>query len=310
MRIIIVCCLFLSIIFLLLARANKSRKKTWVKAFRLKATVTRIRYSESRPSRDIIDDDKSSTEVTLGFSCLGQDYEKIREYKGILKAPSRPGIRLPILFDPATKNWYLSREARPFWILHLILAAFFLITAIAFIFRGNYILTELSDYHVEAPNLTGGIFLGILGVFVLAAAIVCFIFFIPLCFRPFFDPILWSIKYVLGAFEPVEARCTGLIRKDKGEDGYSYYPLFAYTDPQRGRMQWHTSREKPKKRFQMGEIYTLYLSKKSGVCSLMPSSSEIVSIIFSIVPAGFALFFTVSLAFVAVVLLYCAVISF
>ena len=91
MRIIIVCCLFLSIIFLLLARANKSRKKTWVKAFRLKATVTRIRYSESRPSRDIIDDDKSSTEVTLGFSCLGQDYEKIREYKGILKAPSRPG---------------------------------------------------------------------------------------------------------------------------------------------------------------------------------------------------------------------------
>ena len=99
-------------------------------------------------------------------------------------------------------------------------------------------------------------------------------FFIPLCFRPFFDPIQWSIKYVLGAFEPVEARCTGLIRKDKGEDGYSYYPLFAYTDPQRGRMQWHTSREKAKKHFRMGEIYTL------------------------------------SLAFVALVMFYCAVISF
>lgn len=135
-------------------------------------------------------------------------------------------------------------------------------------------------------------------------------FFIPLCFRPFFDPIQWSIKYVLGAFEPVEARCTGLIRKDKGEDGYSYYPLFAYTDPQRGRMQWHTSREKAKKHFRMGEIYTLYLDKKSGVCSLMPSSSEIVSIFFSIVPAVFGLFFTLSLAFVALVMFYCAVISF
>lgn len=147
--VVFVCCLFLSIIFLLLARANKSRKKTWVKAFRLKATVTRIRYSESRPSRDIIDDDKSSTEVTLGFSCLGQDYEKIREYKGILKAPSRPGIRLPILFDPATKNWCLSREARPFWILHLILAA-----AIAcFIFLSPYVSVPFSIRSSGALNM-------------------------------------------------------------------------------------------------------------------------------------------------------------
>ncbi len=191
MRIIIVCCLFLSIIFLLLARANKSRKKTWVKAFRLKATVTRIRYSESRPSRDIIDDDKSSTEVTLGFSCLGQDYEKIREYKGILKAPSRPGIRLPILFDPATKNWCLSREARPFWILHLILAAFFLITAIAFIFRGNYILTELSDYQVEAPQSHRRYFPGDIGCFCLGRRNSVLHLFYPLMFPSLFrsDPV-------------------------------------------------------------------------------------------------------------------------
>ena len=86
-------------LFLCLSLHSFQRRQEWRGAVRLKAWVIDVRYQEARGKGQIIEDDKSATEVTVRFSYGGREFIKQKVYRGIIGTPLR-GQKLPIWFKP------------------------------------------------------------------------------------------------------------------------------------------------------------------------------------------------------------------
>lgn len=292
-------------LFLFLAAVSFQRRQDWRGAVRLKAKVIDVQYQEVWGRGKVIEDDRSTTDVTLSFSYMGQEFIKRKDYKRIIGTPVR-GQRLPIYFKPQDGTWMPQREVRSYWGWFLALGVLCLVVSAAALIDGRGILADLSDFRVNAPNLPGSVFCFLMGVVLAACTYACVRGLLPYALRPVFSPVCWAVKNALGQFEPVDARCEGIVCKRGGEDSDTYYPLFTCAGDG-GTIRWYSRDSVMKKKYQAGERYTLYRDRNSGAYALKPAASDVARIFFSLIVLNFLLMFMLSLAICSAGMLYGAV---
>ena len=302
-------CLLLGILFLYLAIRQHRRSARWHGAVRLSATVEAVRYQEARERKSEINDHKSSTEATLHFTDRGRAYEKCLSFPGIIQAPV-PGQTLPIFFDRETGDWIPRNKVHTHWRLFLALGCLCLAAGLALSLDGRGILSDLADYHVQAPNPAGSAVCALIGLTCGCCAYACVRGLLPDLLRTTADPFLWIIKYyLLDRYEKTDALCVGIIRRESGDDDVSYYPLFQYSSGGK-QLYWFPKRQTSRKRYQPGSRYTLYRDLETDRCALKPTVLGLVCAPLSLIPIGFFLMLILSLAVCATGTLYLAGMGF
>lgn len=207
----IIGCLILGSLFLYLAARSYRRTAKWRGAVRLRAVVKFVQYREAWERKAEINDHHSHTEATLCFTDQGRTYEKCRQYSGILHAPIC-GDEVPILFNRASGDWCLRKEARTHHRLFLALGCLSIAACAALFLNGKRIIADLAEYRVDAPNLAGSIVCALVGVICAAFAYACIRGLMPDLVRSLSEPVIWIFKfYVLHRYEEVDARCVGII---------------------------------------------------------------------------------------------------
>ena len=181
--------LLLGGLLLYLAARQYRRSARWRGAVRLLAVVSSVRYQESWQRNKEIDDDKSSTEATLRFTDLGREYEKRRQYPGILRAPV-PGQKIPILFQRDSGDWIPRKEARTRWRLLLALGCLRIVAGLVLLLDGRGVLSALADYRVEAPNLAGSVVCALVGLTCVTCAYACVRGLMPDLVRTIAEPFV------------------------------------------------------------------------------------------------------------------------
>ena len=295
-------------LFLCLSLHSFQRRQEWRGAVRLKAWVIDVRYQEARGKGQIIEDDKSATEVTVRFSYGGREFINQKVYRGIIGTPLR-GQKLPIWFKPQDGGWAPGREVRSHWGLLFGLGVLCLLLSAAFLVEGQGILTALSDFRVESPNLPGSIFFGMVGVILVTCTYGCVRGLLPHALRPILTPIRWAIKNVFGLLDPVDMICEGIVCKRGGEDNDTYYPLFSGTQDS-GTVLWYSRDSVMEKKYRAGKHYTLYRDRRTGAYMLRPSGFDVIRLFFSIIVLNFLLMFILSLAVCSIGMLYGAFAGF
>ena len=290
-------------LFLFLASGSFRRRQDWRGAVRLKAQVADVRYQEVWGRGKVIEDDKSTTEVTLRFFYGGQEHIKRKDCKGIIGTPSR-GQKFPILFKPQDGTWAFRREARSYWGLLFALGALCLLVSLAAVIDGRGLLADLSDFRVQSPNLPGSVFFLLMGVILAACTYACVRGLLPYVLRSILSPVCWAVKNALGQFDAVDARCEGIICKRGGEDSDTYYPLFSCAE---GGTRWYSRDSVMKKKYRAGDSCTLYRDRRTGSYALKPTALDVVRIFFSLFLLNFLLMFILSLAVCSVGMIYGAV---
>ena len=288
-------CLLLGALFLYLAFRQHRRSARWHGAARLTATVESVQYREAWERKTEINDHKSSTEVTLCFSDRGRVYERRKQYSGILNTPDQ-GQKIPILFHRESGDWILRKEARAHWRLFLTLGCLCGAGGLALLLDGRRILSDLADYHVEAPNLAGSVVCMLIGLACGACAYACIRGLMPELIRSFAAPFLWMIRFHFQQrYEEVEALCVGIIRQELGDDDVRYCPLFRYSAGGR-QLQWFPKRPMPHKRYRPGCRYTLFRDAETGQCTLRATAWDLICAVLSLIPIGFFIMLVLSLA--------------
>ena len=293
--------------FLSLAARSFRRRRSWHGAVRLQAQVIDVRYREAWRRGDIIEDDRSATEITLRFIWEGREFIRRREYARIIGTPVR-GQKIPVYFNRRDETWAPRREVRSYWGLLFALGVLCLLIAAAFQADGRGILADLSTFRVGAPNLPGSVFSALIGIVLAVCTYACVRGLLLHCFRPIMDPVRWAVGYASGSLEEIDALCEGIIRQEGGDD-INYYPLFSCAEGGE-RVRWYSPKPVSRKKYQAGSEYSLYRDRRTGTYRLKPAMSEVLCMPFALVPLGFLLSFTLALAASSVGMFYGAVAGF
>ena len=302
-------CFMLGILFLSLAVRQYRQITCWRGAVRLLAVVKSVQYREAWQGKTEINDHKSSGEAVLYFTDQGKIYEKHRQYTGILNAPVQ-GQKLPILFRRDSGDWILRKEVRTHWRLFLVLGCICFAGGLALLMDGHGILSDLAEYHVEAPNLAGSVVCALVGVTTGCCAYACIRGIMPGLIRTAAEPFVWMVKfYLLHRYEEADALCIGIIRRESGDDDVSYYPFFQYSVEGK-LLHWLPRRQMSRKRYQPGSRYILYRDFETGRCALKPTGWDLASALLSFIPIGFFAVFILSLAVCSVGTLFIAGVGF
>ena len=305
----ITACFIFGVLFWYLAIRSYRKSARWRGAVRLLAVVTSVQYREAWERKTEINDHKSTTEAALCFADQGMTYERRRQFSGIVHAPA-PGQRIPILFVQDSGSWILQKEVRPHWRLFLALGCLCTLVGLLLVLDGRKILSDLACYRVEAPNPAGSIVCMLIGLICGVSAYACIRGLMLELIRTAAEPFIWIIRfYVLHRYEEVNALCTGIIRRESGDDDVSYYPFFQYMS-EGGQSHWFPKRQMARRRFQPGNSYTLYRDSETGRCALKPSVLDLASSFFSLIPIGFFVMLILSLLACAVGSLYIAGLGF
>lgn len=302
--------LLLGVFFLLLAIRGFRRAAEWVGADRLKARVCSVQYTAVHGSENMIEDSLSSAAVTLECTFQDHRFKKTKIYRGILTSP-RLNETVPIYYKRIGDSWIPQKEVTPWWILFSLLGLLCLVLGIAFLFNGQRILVELSDYHVESPNLSGNIACILGGILSTAGAVICAYGLLPFCLRPIFEPVFRLIRFSMGRYEEINARCTDLIHRTDADSNPTYFPLFTfpYHRPV-GTAQWYSEAEVRKKKYQTGRMYPLYRDVQTGIYSLKPDGSDAGRFLLAFLLLIFCLGFVLAIAGLGIGLIWCGVSGF
>lgn len=296
-------CLALAAFFLFLALRGIRRRRKWKGAVRLPAQAVEVETRKTWSDSTTIDDDRSSTCVTWEAPWKGRTLSFRKEYPGIVENPAK-GDRISLLYDPVGSRWALWKEVRSLWTMWGWFALLCGIAAFSFFLHGQEILTALSDYTVEVPNLPGALFCGLLGAGCAMGAFAFVQVFLRREIHSFGAPLLWGIKRLLGHLEEVEAVCEGWIEKGDGEGGVSSYPLFSFLESGK-KVEWFSPCTSARKAYVPGSRYVLYRDRK-GRLGPGPRFADWLRLPFSWIPLAFFLFFALSLALAAVWMLWLA----
>lgn len=302
-------CFFLGCLFLYLAARRHRRSARWRGAVRLPAVVSSVRYQEAWSRKAEIDDRASSTEVTICFTDQGRRYEESRRFPGLLGTPAQ-GQKIPILFQRDSGDWILRKEAHTHWRLFLVLGCLCVTAGLLLLLDGPGILSDLTDYHVDAPNLPGSVICALIGLLCGTCAYACVRGLLPDLMRSAAEPFVWMVQFhLLHRYEEMDALCIGIIRRVSGDDDVCYYPFFQYS-VEGAQSRWFPRRQMSRKRYQPGNWYTLYRDPGTGRCALKPSAWDLTSALLSLIPLGFFVLLVLSLAVCAVGSLWIAALGF
>ena len=214
----------------------------------------------------------------------------------MLAAPAL-GQRVRVLYRRSTGEWALWKDIRSWWVLWAILAAVAVAVFLLLLLGGRTVAAQLSDYTVDHPNPAGS------GVSLLvgfgagtAGAALAWGLSLPVLGNAF-QPLTWAARFLLGQWEPHQARFVGWVQESDGDGGVRSYPLFSL-----GHGQDFFPAVTRQKRFAPGDLLTVYKSPK-GRFSLEPEPLDYLLIPLQLLPVFFVGLFVLCLLVTAAFLL-------